>query len=192
MVWVLLAQALWFMIPAYVANPAAVLTGGGTPMDFGRTASSGARILGDGKTWRGFFGGVGAAVFIGLLQQAAAVATGTEAASFTGTTSMDSFPPALGILLTLAVGSLLGDVLGSFVKRRLGIPRGARARGLDQYDFLLGTFLFLALFQTAWLLEHYLLGDAVFGLALVILITPLLHKGVNVLGYKLGRKDVPW
>ena len=29
--------AFWFLLPAYAANPMAVVFGGGTPMDFGRT-----------------------------------------------------------------------------------------------------------------------------------------------------------
>src|SRR2546422_10015344 len=45
--------AFWFLLPAYVANPMAVVFGGGTPMDFGRALRDGRRILGDGKTWRG-------------------------------------------------------------------------------------------------------------------------------------------
>ncbi len=186
MVWVTLVQALWLMIPAFVANPAAVLFGGGTPMDFGRTMKGGTRVLGDGKTWRGFAGGVGAAILVGLLQQAASALSGLEVLSF------GPLPGAIAVIATLAFGSLFGDVLGSFMKRRAGIERGARTPGLDQYDFLLGALLFLGVFQAGWLLEHYLLGERVYGLLLVILITPALHKGVNVIGYRMGKKDVPW
>ena len=46
-------QALWFFVPAFVANPAAVLFGGGAPIDSGRTLRDGERVFGDGKTWRG-------------------------------------------------------------------------------------------------------------------------------------------
>jgi len=34
---------------------------------------------------------------------------------------------------------MLGDMLGAFIKRRLSIPRGGRAIGLDQLDFILGS-----------------------------------------------------
>src|SRR2546423_15390652 len=50
-------QALWFFLPAFVANPFAVLSGGGAPIDGGRNLSDGQRIFGDGKTWRGLVGG---------------------------------------------------------------------------------------------------------------------------------------
>ncbi|MFD1527454.1 CDP-archaeol synthase, partial [Halolamina salina] len=43
----LIADALWAMLPAYVPNNAAVLAGGGRPIDGGRTLG-GARLLGDG------------------------------------------------------------------------------------------------------------------------------------------------
>src|SRR2546427_10964525 len=55
-------QALWFFLPAYVANPMAVVFGGGAPMGFGRTLRGGRRLLGGGKTWRGVGGGGGGRV----------------------------------------------------------------------------------------------------------------------------------
>ncbi|MCD6461852.1 MAG: CDP-archaeol synthase [Thermoplasmata archaeon] len=39
---------VWFFMPAYVANPAAVLLGGGPPVDMGRCMSDGRRVPGDG------------------------------------------------------------------------------------------------------------------------------------------------
>src|SRR5256885_9473968 len=50
-------QALWFFLPAFVANPFAVVSGGGAPIDGGRSLSDGQRMFGDGKTWRGPGGG---------------------------------------------------------------------------------------------------------------------------------------
>ncbi|HEY4704839.1 MAG TPA: CDP-archaeol synthase, partial [Thermoplasmata archaeon] len=37
------ALAFWFLLPAYAANPMAVVFGGGTPMDFGRSLRDGRR-----------------------------------------------------------------------------------------------------------------------------------------------------
>src|SRR2546426_2449162 len=50
-------QALWFFLPAFLANPMAVVFGGGTPIDFCRTLGDRERLFGDGKTWRGLVGG---------------------------------------------------------------------------------------------------------------------------------------
>ncbi len=53
----IIIQALWLVLPAYIANASALLVGGGTPIDFGKNWKDGKRILGDGKTWRGLITG---------------------------------------------------------------------------------------------------------------------------------------
>src|SRR3970040_1033567 len=62
-----IALAFWFLLPAYAANPVAVVFGGGTPIDFGRSLRDGHRVLGDGKTWRGLAGGVASGLLLGIL-----------------------------------------------------------------------------------------------------------------------------
>ena len=59
---------LWIMMPAYLANTIAVLTGGRYPIDQGKFHNDGNRILGDGKPWSGLIGGTLGGVFIGYLQ----------------------------------------------------------------------------------------------------------------------------
>ncbi|HDS59894.1 MAG TPA: CDP-archaeol synthase, partial [Thermoplasmatales archaeon] len=41
-------EAVWLVLPAYLANASAVVLGGGTPIDFGKTWRD-KRLLGDGK-----------------------------------------------------------------------------------------------------------------------------------------------
>lgn len=178
-------QAFWFFLPAYVANPFAVLFGGGRPIDGGRVLADGYRLFGEGKTWRGFGGGVGAAILVGLLQWGAATAVEPEL-------SFGPFPVGLTPIVLLPIGALLGDLLGSYIKRRMGKPKGARTAGLDWYDFYLGAFALLILGDNPFFIAHYARGDAIFGFAFVTVITPVLHRVVNILGYKLGTKDVPW
>src|SRR3989442_2350991 len=60
-------QALWFFLPAFVANPMAVVFGGGTPIDFRRTFRDRERLFGDGKTWRGLVGGTLSGAVLGFL-----------------------------------------------------------------------------------------------------------------------------
>ncbi|MFQ5885135.1 MAG: CDP-archaeol synthase, partial [Thermoplasmata archaeon] len=67
-----------------------------------------------------------------------------------------------------------------------------KAPGLDQYDFLIGTILLLAIFQTHWFLAHYIYWEATLGLIAVLVLTPALHRIVNIIGYKIGKKEVPW
>jgi CDP-2,3-bis-(O-geranylgeranyl)-sn-glycerol synthase len=52
-----------FIMPAYLTNAGMLIWGAGggdhgkVPMDFGKNFKDGRRLFGDGKTWRGFFGG---------------------------------------------------------------------------------------------------------------------------------------
>jgi len=177
--------AFWFLLPAYVANPMAVVFGGGVPVDFGRVLRDGRRVLGDGKTWRGFAGGAASGFALGAILQIIGSAGGPSL-------SFGPWPGVLGILVLLPVGALLGDLLGAFIKRRLGLERGAKAAGLDQYDFLIGAFLVLLLFAPAWWFVRFWEGDAIWGLGFIILITPALHRVVNMIGYRWEHKREPW
>lgn len=155
-------------------------------MDFGRKLKNGSRILGDGKTWRGFFGGIFSGIVIGM------ILVGISIPFDEGHFGFGAFPDLLVIIILMSTGALLGDVLGSFIKRRLGKVRGARTPGLDQYDFLIGAWLLLLIFKTQWFLDHFIFWPYTMALITVIILTPLLHRGMNILGYKMGKKDVPW
>lgn len=119
----LIVTAFLWILPAAIANGVPVLVGGGKPIDFGKTMKDGKRLLGDGKTLRGFFSGIVIGSLVGIVQGRA----------------------ELGILL--AFGALAGDLVGSFLKRRAGTERGHRVWALDQYDFLIGALLFAAIIE---------------------------------------------
>lgn len=174
------------MLPALIPNSAAVLLGGGKPMDFGKSWK-GKRILGDGKTWRGFFGGAMTGVIIGLMQIGIADALGAH-----DVWGFGAWPWSLCALLSLSFGSMLGDSAGSLLKRRLSIGRGGKAPILDQYNFVLGAVALVLVFRTDWFLDHFVRGNGIYGLVLFLVVVPVLHRGVNIIGYKMGKKDVPW
>ncbi len=158
MIW---PQILW-VVPAYVANPAATLSKffpRRHPIDFGRRWSDGRRVLGDGKTFEGFI--------IGTL-------LGGLAGSLVFPLFGLSYNPWL-----IAFGALLGDAAASFAKRRIGLPRGAPAPLIDQLDFIFGAFA----------LGGVPSPDAA---VLIILITPFLHRAANIIGYVIGVKNEPW
>jgi CDP-2,3-bis-(O-geranylgeranyl)-sn-glycerol synthase len=184
---VVIGQALWVTIPAYLPNSCAVLFGGGTPMDFGRSMKDGRRILGKGKTWGGFFGGAVAGIGIGLIQLL--IAMNFDYDNFFG---FGSLPNALVIIILLSFGAMLGDALGSFIKRRKGKKPGEPFPGLDQYDFLIGAWLLIIIFQFQWFYSNFLEGIQIIALITILVLTPLLHRIVNIMGYKMGKKDVPW
>lgn len=183
---VMLLVGVWVFVPALLPNSAAVVFGGGTPVDFGRSWR-GKRILGDGKTWRGFFGGAFSGIVLGLIMIGAARLAGSPDLWGYGTVA-----DGIGIVACLAVGSLLGDMLGSFLKRRLGIERGMKAPILDQYDFVIGAFLVVTVFYPQWVWSTYVEGWHIAALVLLLALVWFLHRGVNIIGYRLGLKNEPW
>jgi len=176
---------LYLMIPALLPNSFAVIFGGGKPMDFNRSWR-GNRILGDGKTWRGFIGGAVVGLIFGgvelLLQNLYPWAQ----------YALPEYYITVPVILALSFGSLLGDLGGAFIKRRLGLARGEKAPILDQYDFVIGAFLLCMLVDASWFSENLLSGIRWVGLILFLVIVPILHRLFNIIGYKMGKKDVPW
>ena len=179
-------QALWFFLPAFIANPMAVVFGGGSPIDGGRSLSDGERMFGDGKTWRGLIGGTFSGAILGLLLSLPFDLLGSSSSWSYGS-------PAVAFVSSaaLALGALLGDLVGAFVKRRMHLPRGAKASGLDQYDFVVGALL-VSLLIPSWSVPRFFSGDAFLGLLAIIVITPALHRAVNLVGYRMGKKHEPW
>lgn len=181
----LVLEAFILFIPAFIANPAAVVTGGHFPMDGGRNFLDGKRILGDGKTWSGYFGGSLIGVVSGLVLTGIFMVSGVSSYFSYG----NNIETILVTLFAMSFGSLTGDVTGSFIKRRIGIQRGGKGALLDQWPFALISFLFLFVFSGNFFMTYY--GNVIGALA-ILLITPPLHRVVNIIGYKMNKKDVPW
>lgn len=185
----IIVHAIWFIWPAYIPNSIAVLVGGGTPMDFGRKLKDGRRILGDGKTWRGFVWAVLFGIFVvGGVQNYVGLMLKDYSLGYI-IPFAETWPEALGIIFLLSFGAMVGDAFGSFLKRRIDIPRGEKAFLFDQMMFVFIAWLFLGVFATGWLFDYYLHPAAVVS---VVIMTLILHKLLNIAGYKLGKKKVPW
>ena len=173
-----LLAAFWIMVPAYVPNPVAALCGGGTPIDFSRNYTDGRRILGDGKTYRGLVCGVLAGIAAGALQ-----------IWLSGTYNLTFLPQQTVASITiLAFGALLGDMAKSFVKRRLGKDRGQAWPIADQYDLVAGAFVLMLIIDPVWIFATITLPI----LIVILILTPLLHRAVNIVGYASGVKKEPW
>jgi len=162
----LLSAAIWFIFPAYLANATPVVFGGGRSIDGGRVFTDGRPIFGPGKTIRGFLAGLIAGSLFGILQ-------GLAAGQF-------GFYATLGFLLSL--GALTGDLLGSFIKRRMKLERGSAAPGLDQLGFVVLALLFASMvFVPPWEV-----------ILTILIITPPIHLATNFIGHKLKLKDRPY
>jgi len=172
--------AVWAMLPAYLPNNAAVLAGGGPPIDGGRQWR-GVRLLGDGKTWRGLavgtVTGMGVAFLLSGLAPTASELLGV---------GVPRFP--LVVVVSLPVGAMLGDITASFVKRRTGRERGASLPLVDQLDLVVGALLLTFLAAPDWTLATFT-GPV---LVAVLVLTPVLHLGTSGIGYLLGLKQEPW
>ena len=184
---IIIFEAIWLIFPAYVANSSAVLFGHGTPVDFGRKFKDGRRIFGDGKTWYGFIGGSLAGIGFGFIQ---ILSSGIQYPIHHW--GYGPSPNAYIIAVLIPVGALFGDLLGSFIKRRLGHARGQRTAGLDIYDLVIGVFILLLIFELPWFYDTFLEGFRIIALITILILTPILHRFTNIIGYKLGKKKEPW
>lgn len=184
----LLVHTVMFFFPAYIANLSPIAFSKlkifkrlfALPLDGGKKLG-GKRIFGKNKTVGGFiFGSLGGIIGAEMM---------IFGLFFTGynfgIASIDYwFWLYLYFGLILGVGTMTGDLLKSFFKRRLGIKEGAPWWIFDQDDFILGSWLF------SGMLVPYLVTWQVFLLALFI--TPPLHLLANFLAYKVGLKKVWW
>jgi CDP-2,3-bis-(O-geranylgeranyl)-sn-glycerol synthase len=159
----LIADSLIFIFPAYCANAAPVIFGGGAPLDGGKALRDGRPVFGAHKTVRGFLAGLAVGTLVGF----------GESRLFT------DYSPLLGFMLSL--GALIGDLGGAFMKRRLGIAPGASLPLVDQIDFLLVALLFsLPVSQPTLVMT-----------LVALVITIPMHLFTNLLAYLGGLKRRP-
>ncbi len=164
-------QIAFFLVPMYFANSSAVLLAGKTPMDFGKKLPDQQRMFGSGKTWRGFIGGIvmgtiaGWSIFFVFPQYASLFS-----------------PYYFWLAPLIAFGALMGDLAGSFLKRRLFLPSGSPTPGLDQLDFVVGAYLLTA---------HWHIPTAN-ELIVVAAFTVVTHLLSNYIAFWLKIKKVPW
>ena len=181
---------LWVMGPAYIANSVAVLTGGRYPIDQGKVSSDGNRVLGDGKTWSGLLGGTLGGIIFGILLNSGEGRIALE--NITGEEYGKSLwgNNPIFIFALLSFGALFGDLTASYYKRRQNLQRGDKFTLLDMYDFIFMSLILCFIFERNWLLSWIL--DGWTPLFTILLLTPFLHRGVNIIGYKIGIKNEPW
>lgn len=174
-----LALGLLFLVPAFVANSAPLLSRRIVrtrhPIDLGRFFVDGKRVFGDNKTWEGFAAGVIAGTLTGI--------------------ALKPFYPAVGLAemvivgLVEGLGAMIGDLANSFVKRRLGMKPGTPLPVLDQTSFIIVAVIMVRVLHVdrlAWI-ELKLSG-----MLLAVLAALILHPLTNYIAYKLGLKEVPY
>ena len=188
-VWASALAVLWVLLPAYVANAiATVPRGRGAPMDFGRVwPRDGRRILGPSKTWSGFLFAGFVALPVGLLEAWLILLAPPNLQLVPRLAP--SVLAAVPVVAILTFGAMTGDALGSFLKRRLDRPSGARTIFLDQLPFVLVPIAIGAVVYPGLFVGTFASWEAVLWL---LVYTLGLHAAFNYVGYWVGLKKVPW
>lgn len=172
-----IAYALWFILPAYIANAFPVIFGGGLPIDMGKKFPDGKPIFGSHKTVRGFI--------VGLI---AGILTSIGQTFVLRYNTLPDFvlPFQFNVLIgsMIALGALVGDLIHSFVKRRMGLVEGSPLPVADQLDFVVGAILFSLSVSVPHL--------SLYTVVIVVLITLPTHLLTNFIAYMLGVKKTPW
>ena len=171
---------LYFILPAYFSNGAGLVFGGGTPVDFGKSDSKGNRWIGDGVTWRGLVAGTLIGTLTGAVQGYIAPEILSNFGQYIITPMASDVSSGILIGFLLGFGALLGDALGSFLKRRLGIGRGKPAPILDQLDFI----------TVALVLVSFVIEPNPLFIIIALALTLIIHLVTNTCAYLLGLKDV--
>jgi len=193
--WTIILQALWLILPAYVANASAVIVGGGTPIDFGKTWRGGKRILGDGKTWRGLFSGTFLGMTAGFGLTVAASFINSTDYRFLRLSDFEGFPFMILIIFSLCFGALLGDIVKSFFKRRVGKNRGEDWVPFDQLDFVIGAlflcFVVSGILQISGLISAnwFLKSFFPWHILVIVVITPFFHFFANFIHKKTKSRS---
>lgn len=129
------------------------------PLDGGWVLADGRRLLGEAKTWRG----------VALAPLAAGL----------GALLLD-WPASVGVVI--GVAAMLGDLLSSFIKRRLGVPASGRVLGLDQIPEALLPLLAVA--------DRFALSGLT--IAAIVASFALLELSLSPIFYWLGIRNRPY
>ncbi len=180
----LLLTALWYFLPAGIANTGPVFGNKipgfnrwETPLDFGLQYKE-QRIFGPNKRIRGLVVGIVlATLVIGIQKYLFAHYLWVLEHSW-----FDYRPAWVWLLGPLfGTGALLGDAVESFFKRQRGIPAGQPWFPLDQLDYIIGGLLFAVPFT-----------NPSFGLLVSVFVVYFgLHLAVAYCAYLLRLKDTP-
>jgi len=177
--------AIYVFLPAYLANSAPVIFDKfGLLKSLKKPIDGGVKIgkdylFGETKTWRGLVAGV----MVGAITGGIIWAITSLYMSYLGGVSQLISAVGYGLYYgaVLGFGIIMGDLIKSFIKRRLHIKSTDPFFPFDQMDYLgaliLGYFLFPFFQPYFWIL---------------LIISPLFPILANLIAYKLGWKKVWW
>jgi len=175
-------KAVYLFLPAIFANMMPPLFRNvrflDWPVDFDRKFL-GKPIFGSHKTYRGFFFGIIVAIITASFQKWMFL----DFAPFAGISIIDYFSQSAVLLgFLMGLGALLGDLVESFIKRRINVKPGKPWIPFDQVDFVIGALLLMMIvYIPSWQVIVFLLIAVPFG-----------HIAVNHIGYYIGINKSKW
>ena len=137
----LILQSIYFILPAYFANMAPVIVKKifnnlAFPLDFNKKIGN-KEIFGKNKTFRGLIFGVLFAIIIAFIQFI------LYKNNILVDLAIVDYSNWLLIGFLMGFGAIFGDLIESFVKRRLGFRSGTPFIPFDQLDFVVGALIFV-------------------------------------------------
>lgn len=202
---------LALIMPAYFTNAGMLIVGGGKPIDNGYICKDGRRLFGPGKTWRGFFLGpllIGIPISLGIHsvlyfywpntltpylnfmysrpEAYVLFDIGAESAvQLYQTYLIEDMAILIIRVVVISFSASIGDLLGSYIKRRVNKNRGEPLWFVDQLDFVFVCLIFALPFVQ---IDIFFLNIVIFA----FLLSPGLTILANTLSYMMGIKSVPW
>ncbi len=165
MFWLLILKALYFFLPAYLANMFPSLAKNLPFLNYPVWEKK----LGKNKTWRGVLIATLTGGLIFWLQKIAYVKGFITWAVI----DYSGFSLAFGFLM--GFGAIFGDLIESYYKRKVNIPPGKPWMPFDQLDFVFG----------ALILSFLVYVPKVSIILILLVLSPLLHLLFNRIGYWL-------
>jgi CDP-2,3-bis-(O-geranylgeranyl)-sn-glycerol synthase len=166
------------MMPAYFGNMAPVMVKKhfkflAIPIDGGRKLG-GKPLFGRNKTWRGLIFGV----LLGILTAFIQFKLNITSIHIIDYSNWLVFGALMGL------GAILGDLIESFVKRRLNRKPGQKFVPWDQTDFVFGSVLLTYMYIPLIMRFNVILT--------ILIMSPLLHIAVNHLAFYTKIRNEKW
>lgn len=183
----IIIQCFYFILPAYFANMAPVIVkklfkGLAFPIDFNKTLNNNP-VLGKNKTFRGLIFGILFAMVIAYLQYIL-----YKKNIFAGISAIDisaiDYSNWILIGFLMGFGAIFGDLIKSFIKRRLRYNPGKPFVPFDQTDFIAGALIFIYPLAKEFLTLEKII--------IILLITFALHITVNHIAFYTGIRQEKW
>lgn len=181
----LVLKVLYLGLPAIIANSLPIffskyklLEFFNKPVDFNYKLLN-QPLFGRTKTWRGFLIGIIGGIIVIYIQRYF-----DKLSLFFKEISIFDYQKENILLIgfLLSFGALFGDLIKSFIKRRLQLAPGVRWWPWDLLDATIGSLIFISLvIKLDWSI-----------IITSLIIGPLIHLIANFIGYQLKWKYVWW